>query len=140
MGASLLAAGIVTHHVRGQNDGAFQLVTGLAMLDNLPASLGYVGAIVLAFHGRWRRWVRRPHGADQLPVAVAGGHAVLLRLRTGLLGHGRAGQLLFVCVVFALQLLLSRWWLSRYRYGPMEWAWRAFTYLQWPRMRQPALA
>jgi uncharacterized protein len=43
-------------------------------------------------------------------------------------------------VVFALQLLLSRWWLSRYRYGPMEWAWRAFTCLQWPRMRQPALA
>jgi hypothetical protein len=65
VGASLLAAGIATHHVRGQNDGAFQLATGLAMLDNLPASLGYVGAIVLAFHGRWRRWVAAlaPEGA-----------------------------------------------------------------------------
>jgi uncharacterized protein len=55
-------------------------------------------------------------------------------------GMGRAGQLLFVCIVFAVQLLLSRWWLARYRYGPMEWLWRAFTYLRWPRMRQAVVA
>lgn len=30
--------------------------------------------------------------------------------------------------VFALQIGISRWWLARYRYGPMEWGWRYLTY------------
>jgi uncharacterized protein len=34
-----------------------------------------------------------------------------------------------VCVAFiAAQVAVSRWWLTRYRYGPMEWLWRSFTY------------
>jgi uncharacterized membrane protein YeiB len=145
VGASLLAAVIATHHVRGQNDGAFQLATGMAMLGNLPASLGYVGAVVLAFHGRWRRWVAAlaPAGRMALTNYLLQSLAGTLFFYGYGLGHwgmGRAGQLVFVCVVFALQLLLSRWWLSRYRYGPMEWLWRGFTSLRWPRMRQVAVA
>ncbi len=30
--------------------------------------------------------------------------------------------------LFAAQAALSRWWLSRYRFGPLEWAWRCVTY------------
>lgn len=30
--------------------------------------------------------------------------------------------------LFALQILYSRWWLSRYRFGPVEWVWRSLTY------------
>ena len=26
------------------------------------------------------------------------------------------------------QLMLSSWWLRRFRFGPVEWAWRSFTY------------
>jgi uncharacterized protein len=29
---------------------------------------------------------------------------------------------------FAVQVPLSRWWLTRYRYGPVEWLWRSVTY------------
>jgi uncharacterized protein len=47
----------------------------------------------------------------------------------------RAWQPLFVLAVFVLQVLLSRWWLSRFRYGPMEWLWRWLTYLERPTMR-----
>ena len=32
--------------------------------------------------------------------------------------------------VFALQVQYSKWWLSRFRYGPMEWLWRSGTYLK----------
>ncbi len=32
--------------------------------------------------------------------------------------------------VFALQVQYSKWWLSRFRYGPLEWLWRSGTYLQ----------
>ena len=41
---------------------------------------------------------------------------------------GRAGVLLFVLAVWALQLWWSPAWLNRFRFGPMEWAWRTGTY------------
>src|SRR3546814_991507 len=41
---------------------------------------------------------------------------------------GRAAQVALVLAVFAAQLLLSALWLSRYRFGPMEWLWRWLTY------------
>ena len=30
--------------------------------------------------------------------------------------------------LFTVQAILSRWWLARYRYGPLEWIWRCVTY------------
>ena len=48
----------------------------------------------------------------------------------------RAWQPLFVLALFAGQVALSHWWLARFRFGPMEWLWRAATYLQRPPMRR----
>jgi uncharacterized protein len=48
----------------------------------------------------------------------------------------RAWQIPFVLVFFAVQVLASQAWLSRYRMGPMEWLWRAATYLRLPPMRR----
>jgi uncharacterized protein len=48
----------------------------------------------------------------------------------------RAWQVPFVLVLFALQVAFSHWWLARFRFGPMEWLWRAATYLQLPPMRR----
>jgi uncharacterized protein len=44
-----------------------------------------------------------------------------------------------VAVIYGLQIPLSRWWLSRFRYGPLEWLWRTLTYgsLQPFRRRAP---
>ena len=47
----------------------------------------------------------------------------------------RAWQVPFVFAFFALQVLLSQAWLARFRMGPMEWLWRAATYLRLPPMR-----
>jgi len=47
--------------------------------------------------------------------------------------------LLYVALFFALQCLLSRLWLSRFRMGPLEWLWRSLTYGQWQSFRpEPA--
>jgi uncharacterized protein len=48
----------------------------------------------------------------------------------------RAWQLPFVAAFFTLQVLLSQAWLARFRMGPMEWLWRAATYLRLPPMRR----
>ncbi|WP_067501759.1 DUF418 domain-containing protein [Nocardia puris] len=51
-----------------------------------------------------------------------------------------AGVLALALLTYATQLLLSAWWLTRHRYGPIEWLLRAATYLQRPPWRTPAPA
>lgn len=34
----------------------------------------------------------------------------------------------FSLALFAAQVLYSRWWLARFRFGPVEWLWRSATY------------
>jgi uncharacterized protein len=40
-----------------------------------------------------------------------------------------------VCALFAAQLVVSRWWLCRHAYGPLEWLLRAWTLREWPPWR-----
>lgn len=40
--------------------------------------------------------------------------------------------------MFALQIPLSAWWLSRYRFGPFEWLWRSLSYRRLQPMRREA--
>ncbi len=44
--------------------------------------------------------------------------------------------LVFSVGVFALQVLFSRWWLARHRFGPAEWLWRWATYGVRPPLRR----
>jgi uncharacterized protein len=37
--------------------------------------------------------------------------------------------------VFAVMILISRWWLQRFRFGPLEWFWRSLTYWKIQPMR-----
>lgn len=37
-------------------------------------------------------------------------------------------SLAVVLVIFVLQMFFSRWWLARFRFGPLEWVWRSLTY------------
>lgn len=37
--------------------------------------------------------------------------------------------LLIALGIFTLQLLFSRWWLGRYRQGPLEWVWKKLTWV-----------
>ena len=49
---------------------------------------------------------------------------------------GRTGILIFVLVVWALQLWWSRIWLDRFRFGPAEWLWRVATYRRGQALRR----
>ena len=50
----------------------------------------------------------------------------------------RAQLYLLVPIAWALMLLWSKPWLARYRYGPLEWAWRSLARLQLQPMRKNA--
>jgi len=43
----------------------------------------------------------------------------------------RSAAVVFVLLVWGAQLWWSLPWLNRFRYGPMEWAWRCATYRSW---------
>jgi uncharacterized membrane protein YeiB len=44
---------------------------------------------------------------------------------------GASIAFLIANVVFIAQLYFSKYWLSKYQYGPLEWLWRSGTYLHW---------
>lgn len=40
----------------------------------------------------------------------------------------RLGQVMVVLGVWTVKLMISTWWLRRFRFGPLEWLWRSLTY------------
>jgi uncharacterized protein len=43
--------------------------------------------------------------------------------------------LVIVLLLFPVQMVASRWWINRFRFGPCEWLWRSMTYGRLPPMR-----
>ena len=146
LGTALAVASslVATHHVPTVNDARWQLAMGVQMIGNLPMSLGYIAVVVLAMQGGWQRvlgWLVAPMGRMALTNYI--GQSVLGTLffygyGLGHWGMPRAQQVLYVLAVFALQVLVSRWWLSMFRFGPLEWVWRWITYGKRPPMRLAA--
>jgi len=61
---------------------------------------------------------------------------------TGLYGRiGPAIGLIPTVILYSAQVVISNWWLQRFRFGPMEWLWRGMTYGKFPSMSkdEPAL-
>lgn len=135
---------VATRHVPMQNDREWQLAMGLQLLGNLPMTLGYMAVVVLALQrAAWRRllaWLA-PMGrmalTNYLMQSVLG-TLFFYGYGLGHWGMPRMQQVAYVLVVFLLQLLLSRWWLARFRFGPLEWLWRWATYGRRPPMRVAA--
>jgi uncharacterized protein len=98
-------------------------------------SLGWIGLIMLLCRHRALTWLTRP-------LSAAGRMALTNYLMQSVIcttifyGHGfgrfgrveRTGQLAVVVAVWLVQLIASPWWMSRFRFGPAEWAWRWATY------------
>ncbi|HEU5134293.1 MAG TPA: DUF418 domain-containing protein [Steroidobacteraceae bacterium] len=106
---------------------------------------GYVAAVVVAFQRGIGRRLLAPFGAvgrmaltNYLVQALVMGF-VLFGIGPGLALAGKIGATAIVGIVigfFAVQVLVSRWWLKRYTFGPMEWVWRALTYGESPSMKR----
>ncbi len=109
----------------------------IGSLANLLMCLGYLAWVTRA--ARALRWLA-PAGRMALS------NYLLQSLVCTLLFYGygaglferlpRAWQIPFALALFAVQVLLSRAWLRGFRFGPVEWLWRGFTYLQWPALRR----
>ncbi len=114
--------------------GAGPLASGLGLVQEQWLCFSYIGAVVLLLAYR-PRWIERlaPVGfAGRMALtnyvlqaalidALASGYGLALRLRP-------VGYLAGAILLFAAQMAISSAWLARYRFGPLEWIWRAVTY------------
>jgi uncharacterized protein len=125
--------------VRGMHNARF--------LANAALSAGYAAAIALLVTGQKLPHLVRGLGAagrmaltNYLLQSVVG---VLLNYGYGFGLYGTIGALQgfgLSMLVFACQVPLSVWWLSYFRFGPVEWLWRSLTYWQIQPMRSAAAA
>lgn len=96
---------------------------------------------------------KTPRGEKRLNIFIPYGKMALTNyivqtlIGTGIYyywGLGMMGQIssswsfLLALVVITLQIVLSKAWLSRFRYGPLEWAWRSLTHFTWYPLRRAA--
>ena len=107
----------------------------LFLVASLVLALAYGATLVMALPGPTGQWLKAwlaPAGRMALSNYLMQsliGTLLFYGYGLGLWGQvGRAWQAVGVLAVFALQMLASRWWLARFRYGPVEWIWRCFTY------------
>jgi uncharacterized membrane protein YeiB len=142
VGLGILGSLIATHQTPGMQHDPYQVAMAMMMIGNLPACLGYVGLIVLMLHSGTvfsRIRVLAPLGrmalTNYLTHSLVSG-LVFYHYGLGLFGLPRASQVVFVFTVIALQVVFCHVWLAFFRYGPMEWLWRAITYWQVPPFRR----
>ncbi|MBN1170598.1 MAG: DUF418 domain-containing protein [Micromonosporaceae bacterium] len=124
------------------------LVLAVAVLTAPLLAAAYAATLLQACGTSWGRrvcGVLAPAGRLALTNYLGQSLACAL-IFTGW-GFGLVGRvsplaaLLVALAIFAIQLLLSAWWLTRYQYGPVEWVLRAVTYAASPAWRrQPATA
>lgn len=131
-GIPLAVAGVVVQAADGYSPAIALVGQAPNTLATIPMALGYLALISL--------WNQRSVTATHLRIRAIGRMALTnyltqtvigIAVLRGLFDFGsvnRAGIWLLVLGVWALQLTWSDWWLSRFRFGPVEWAWRCATY------------
>lgn len=101
----------------------------------LVLALGYgAGIVVLCQRAQWRARLSGLGAVGQMALTNYLMQSlvfffVLYGFGLGLLPYaGSTFCLGLALIVFALQIVFSRRWLARYRFGPAEWLWRSATY------------
>jgi len=115
---------------------------GLGLVQDQWLCFTYIGAIVLllAFRPAWTARLAIFGLAGRMALtnylmqaavldALSSGYGANLKLRPFVYP-------LAAVVLFGAQVIISRVWLARYRFGPLEWLWRAATYARVPPLRR----
>jgi uncharacterized protein len=121
---------------------ASPLEYGLGLVQDQWLCFTYIGAIVLllAFRPAWTARLAIFGRAGRMALtnyvmqaavldALSSGYGANLKLRPFVYP-------LAAVVLFGAQVIISRVWLARYRFGPLEWLWRAATYARVPPLRR----
>ena len=114
---------------------------------SIPLALAYVGAVMLACRANAATWLTSRLAAVGR-MAFTNYIMQTLICTTLFYGHGlglfgrvsRSQQWGIVVGIWVVQLAYSPWWLTHFRFGPLEWLWRSLTYGRRQPFRRPASA
>ncbi len=107
------------------------------LLDLGSALVGLFYASVIVLMLKHPRWQRRLSGLASVGRMALSNYLLQTIVATTLLygyGAGLHGGLGIVTglpvagLIFLVQVVVSRWWIARFRFGPAEWLWRSATY------------
>lgn len=111
----------------------------------LPLSAGYASVLCLLWLGpvgRRRLQYFAPIGRMALTNYIGQSVICVFIYRSVGLGlGGTMGHTLFLPIgvaVYCVQVFMSRLWLARFRFGPIEWVWRVLTYGKWDTLAKRA--
>jgi uncharacterized protein len=122
---------------------ALQLIINVVReLGLLGQTAAYMAMVVLLLRrARWRRLLLLLAPAGRMPLTTYISQSVICTAIYYGWGFGLAGKLhSAACVglslaIFTLQVCLCHVWLRYFRFGPLEWVWRALVYRYRPPMR-----
>ena len=118
-----------------------RLQYGFSILRDMWLAFAYIG-VVLLLVARNRAWLRRlamfawtgRMALTNYMIQIAILDLTFAKYGLGLTVTPLVGLTMAVGL-FIVDALVSRWWLARFRYGPLEWLWRSITYAQWQPLR-----
>ena len=123
------------------------LVSLLKHVSNPALMLFYASATLEGLrHPRWRRLVALAGWPGRMALTHFALHILFIAYLSYGYGFGLGGQIpATLCWAvgasgFALQIVISLWWLRAFHFGPLEWAWRSSTYLRLEPLRRQHLA
>jgi len=114
---------------------SFFINSQLNYWGTLLVSLGYIGLIMLMVKSNIFNLLKKSlQAVGQMAFTNYLMQSIICT--TIFYGHGfglfgkveRAEQMIYVFVIFLIQMIYSPIWLSYFKYGPFEWAWRSLTY------------
>lgn len=130
-----LAFGRAVLHMTAGDNGALRFLEEALYCVSTPiTALGYAASFTLLWSSGRRRWLGWPAPAGRMALTNYLSQTLIQTLLfTGAgLALGNFFGLVFVlplaAVIFAAQVVVSGWWLRRFRFGPCEWLWRSLTY------------
>ncbi len=116
----------------------------LIRAGGLAKACFYLSAVTLLFQSPWWRKkleIFAPLGRTALTNYLLQSIMITFVLYGYGLGLGLIGilsptlQVLASIALVGVQIVLSKWWLARFRFGPVEWLWRSMTYQKWQPLR-----
>jgi uncharacterized protein len=119
----------------GDTSGVTTLLLIPVEIGMFALSMAYLCGLVLLYQRpKWQSWLRllAPVGRMALTNYLSQSFlfvALFYGVGLGLIGKiGAAACLLISIIFFGIQIIVSRWWVRNFRFGPFEWIWRSLTY------------
>ncbi|MFC4531736.1 DUF418 domain-containing protein [Sphaerisporangium dianthi] len=116
----------------------FPFTVSVYPLAGLAAATAYCTGLLLVLDRAPRLMaVLEPLGRIALTAYVTGTLVTLAALPLLVRDGSRAGVLAVALAAIVALAAFARWWTARYRYGPLEWAWRCVTWWEPVPNRRP---